>query len=141
MRRHDTSSDPKDSPQALTPKTLKEPNPKNPTNPNYAIMTKSMRVAVSCTGHVGLTSVVCLAYLGHRVGGMDKDNAKVEMLKAGKVPIHEPGLPELLSSVRGKVRSTNEIREAVPEAEVILIAVGTPAEGERRGRHSLRGGR
>jgi len=85
-----------------------------------------LKVAVIGTGYVGLTTGVALAYLGHDVTGMDKDNAKVEMLKAGKVPIHEPGLPELLSSVREKIRFTEEVREAVPEAEVILIAVGTP---------------
>ena len=87
---------------------------------------RSLRVAIIGTGYVGLTTGVALAYLGHHVVGMDKDNAKVEMLKQGKVPIHEPGLGELLSAVRGRIRFTDEIEEATTEAEVILIAVGTP---------------
>ncbi len=87
---------------------------------------RPLKVATIGTGYVGLTTGVALAYLGHHVTGMDKDDAKVEMLKAGEVPIHEPGPSEFFSPVREKIRFTEEIREAVPEAKVILIAVKTP---------------
>ncbi|MGY4706912.1 UDP-glucose dehydrogenase family protein [Candidatus Bipolaricaulota sp. J31] len=87
---------------------------------------RPLKVAVIGTGYVGLTTGVALAYLGHDVIGMDKDRAKIEMLESGEVPIHEPWLPELLSLAESKIRFTREIAETVPEAEVILIAVGTP---------------
>ncbi len=88
----------------------------------------SLKVAIIGTGYVGLTTGAALAYLGHHVIGVDKDVSKVERLKQGDVPIHEPGLPELLSMARGKIGFTHGIHEAVSEAEVILIAVGTPSK-------------
>ncbi|MGC9019570.1 MAG: UDP-glucose dehydrogenase family protein [Candidatus Bipolaricaulaceae bacterium] len=87
---------------------------------------RPLRVAVIGTGYVGLTTGVALAYLGHQVVGVDKDQTKIELLRSGKIPLHEPGLSELLQLVGDRIRFTTEVREAVPKSGVILIAVGTP---------------
>jgi UDPglucose 6-dehydrogenase len=91
-----------------------------------------LKVAIIGTGYVGLTTGLALAFLGHHVIGMDKDKFKVRMLKAGEVPIYEPGLPEFLSTVWERIRFTDDIKEAVPEAEIVVIAVGTPSKENGR---------
>lgn len=87
-----------------------------------------MRVAILGTGYVGLTTGVCLAYLGHKVVCMDPVQSKIEMLRAGRLPIFEPGLAELMEEAGGNLSFTTDYREAVPGAEVIFIAVGTPPQ-------------
>ncbi|MFC2078665.1 UDP-glucose dehydrogenase family protein [Candidatus Bipolaricaulota bacterium] len=86
-----------------------------------------LRVAVIGTGYVGLTTGVSLAFLGHRIVAVDKDINKVEMLKNGKSPIHEYGLDELLMQTREHVHFSGDTAGSVGEADVILIAVGTPS--------------
>jgi UDPglucose 6-dehydrogenase len=86
-----------------------------------------MRVTVVGTGYVGLTTGTALAFLGHQVTCVDIDSAKLAALEAGEVPIHEPGLPELLRLGRERIRFTTEYDEAVREAQVVFIAVGTPS--------------
>src|SRR5690606_40838872 len=66
------------------------------------------------------------AYLGHDVVCVDKDHRKLELLNNGKSPIHEQGLDELLAQVRHRMRFTDDTADAVRDADVILIAVGTP---------------
>lgn len=88
---------------------------------------KSMKVAVIGTGYVGLTTGVTLAYLGHQVTCVDVDPAKLALLWQGKAPIYEPGLEELMELARANLRYTDQYAEAVPEAEVVFIAVGTPS--------------
>ncbi|PZD97739.1 UDP-glucose 6-dehydrogenase [Paenibacillus sambharensis] len=87
-----------------------------------------MNIAVIGTGYVGLVSGVCYAELGNRVYCVDKDPAKVETLRAGGIPIYEPGLGDL--SIRnaeaGRLSFTTDISEAIIEAELVIIAVGTP---------------
>ncbi len=94
-------------------------------------------VAVIGTGYVGLTTAVCLADLGHEVIGVDNDTAKVSTLKAGEPTIFEPGLAELMRRVvkAGRLRFTSDYSEAIPEAEFVFIAVGTPPR--RRGEADL----
>lgn len=91
-----------------------------------------MRVTMVGSGYVGLTTGAALAYIGHHVTCIDTNQEKVLRLQAGEVPIYEPGLPELLSFVRERIRFTTSYRDAVPDADVIFIAVGTPprANGE-----------
>jgi UDPglucose 6-dehydrogenase len=91
-----------------------------------------MRIAMVGTGYVGLVSGACLADFGHEVTCVDKDAAKIDSLRAGRIPIFEPGLDELVSrNVRERRLSfTTELASAVREAEVVFVAVGTPA---RRG--------
>ncbi|MEM3154430.1 MAG: UDP-glucose/GDP-mannose dehydrogenase family protein [Candidatus Woesearchaeota archaeon] len=87
-----------------------------------------MKIAVIGTGYVGLTSAACFAELGHTVIGNDIDSSKIEKLKKGICPIFEAGLPELLSKhlKSGRLSFTVSIKEAIKDAEVIFICVGTP---------------
>ncbi|MBO8140924.1 MAG: UDP-glucose/GDP-mannose dehydrogenase family protein [Firmicutes bacterium] len=84
-----------------------------------------MNVVVVGTGYVGLTTGVGLAYIGHQVMGVDKDPQKLEKLRRFESPIHEPGLEELLRLVPDRLRFTDNL-DAVADADLILIAVGTP---------------
>ncbi len=86
-----------------------------------------LRVAIIGTGYVGLTSGVSLAFLGHHVTAVDKDINKIEMLKNGISPIHEHGLEELLKQTRERTCFSGDTAGSVREADVILIAVGTPS--------------
>jgi UDPglucose 6-dehydrogenase len=85
-----------------------------------------MQVAIIGTGYVGLTTGVCLAYIGHKVSCLDTDEKKIADLKAGKIPIYEPNLTELLEEARPNLHFTSKYSEAIPQAEVVFIAVGTP---------------
>lgn len=85
-----------------------------------------MRVAVIGCGYVGLTTGAVLAYLGHQVHGVEKDLSKLVLLKERRSPIHEHGLEELIRGLRNRFIFTDKSPEAVAEAEVIIIAVGTP---------------
>jgi UDPglucose 6-dehydrogenase len=92
-----------------------------------------MRIAVIGTGYVGLVTGACLAELGNDVVGVDKDEGKVERLGRGEVTIYEVGLPELLDRNLGnRLGFTTDTGEAVREAEIVFITVGTPPgeEGE-----------
>lgn len=87
-----------------------------------------MRVAVIGAGYVGLVTGACLADQGHEVIVVDLDPGKVNAVNAGRAPIHEPGLPQLLSRVAGRtLRGTTDLTAAVSGSEVVLIAVGTPS--------------
>lgn len=85
-----------------------------------------MNVAIIGTGYVGLTTGVCLGFLGHRVTCLDTDEAKMKALCEGRIPIYEPYLTELLADSRRNLRFTTSYADAIPDAEVIFIAVGTP---------------
>jgi UDPglucose 6-dehydrogenase len=90
-----------------------------------------MKIAVVGTGYVGLVAGACFAESGNDVVCVDIDAAKVRLLKAGKVPIYEPGLEELVRRNRqeGRLSFTTALPKAVRDAAVIFIAVGTP-QGE-----------
>lgn len=88
----------------------------------------SLRVAIIGSGYVGLVSGACLAELGHRVTCLDRDPDRVALLNGGGVPIYEPGLAELIARnvAAGRLGFGAELAAAVPAADVVLIAVGTP---------------
>ena len=88
------------------------------------------KIAVIGTGYVGLTTSIGLASLGHQVIGYDLDPVKVELLQAGKLPIHEPGLGEILIDVlgSGNLQSTSVLSEAVTDADFIFTCVPTPQD-------------
>jgi UDPglucose 6-dehydrogenase len=90
-----------------------------------------MRLAVVGTGYVGLVAGVCFAESGNDVICVDKDAAKVEALRAGHMPIYEPGLEELLrrNTAEERLTFTTDLDAAVKASTVVFIAVGTP-EGE-----------
>jgi UDPglucose 6-dehydrogenase len=93
-----------------------------------------MRVVVIGTGHVGLVTSATLAALGHDVVGTDADAEKIAGLQRSILPFHEPGLDELVTEHgrSGKLRFTDDASDAVPQADVAFICVGTPprASGE-----------
>lgn len=91
-----------------------------------------MQLAVVGTGFVGVVTAAVFAKLGHTVIGLDIDAAKVATLNQGKVPFFEPGLAELLQAglAAGKVRFTTSYEETIKQAQVIVIAVGTPSSPE-----------
>ena len=88
-----------------------------------------MRVCVIGTGYVGLVVGTCLAEIGHQVSCVDVDERKINILRAGGLPIYEPGLAEM---VRGNVEGGRlsfftSLAEGIDDAEVVFIAVGTPS--------------
>jgi len=89
-----------------------------------------MRIAVIGTGYVGLVAGTCFAESGNNVVCLDIDEEKVAKLKAGLVPIYEPGLEELLkrNAADGRLTFTTSYADAIPRAEVVFIAVGTPPD-------------
>ncbi|MEO0878078.1 MAG: UDP-glucose/GDP-mannose dehydrogenase family protein [Pseudomonadota bacterium] len=91
-----------------------------------------MRVAMIGTGYVGLVSGACFADFGHDVICVDKDAGKIEKLEQGEIPIFEPGLDDLVAKnvAAGRLSFTTDLEEAVPNADAVFIAVGTPS---RRG--------
>ena len=91
-----------------------------------------MRIVMIGTGYVGLVSGACLSDFGHDVCCVDKDESKVEALREGRIPIFEPGLDELVARnvAAGRLTFTLDLAEALPEADAVFIAVGTPS---RRG--------
>lgn len=89
-----------------------------------------MNLAIIGTGYVGLTTGTCFAEVGHNVVCVDNNQAKVDALLQGKVPIYEPDLEELiLSNVSaGRLHFTTNLAEAVASSEIIFIAVPTPPQ-------------
>ncbi len=87
-----------------------------------------MKIAVIGTGYVGLVTGTCFAESGHQVTCVDVDERKVATLRAGGIPIYEPGLEELVKRnvKEGRLAFTTSYAEAIPGAEVAFIAVGTP---------------
>jgi UDPglucose 6-dehydrogenase len=88
-----------------------------------------MRLAVLGTGYVGLVAGAGFADFGNEVVCVDIDKAKVERLQKGEIPIYEPGLEGLVKHnvAEERLRFSTDIAEAVGQAEVVFIAVGTPA--------------
>ena len=89
-----------------------------------------MKVAIFGTGYVGLVTGTCLAEIGHDVNCIDVDEAKIEGLKKGGLPIYEPGLEPLVvnNHAAGRLHFTTDAAAATAEREIIFIAVGTPPD-------------
>jgi UDPglucose 6-dehydrogenase len=89
-----------------------------------------MKIAIVGTGYVGLPTGVGLAELGNQVVCIDKDPQKIEMLNAGKLTIFEDGLEELFvqNVKRGRIRFTLSMQDGVHDADVVILAVGTPPD-------------
>jgi len=90
-----------------------------------------MRVSLFGLGYVGCVTAACLAKCGHDVLGVDVNADKVGMINAGKSPIIEEGLAEIIleSQIGGRFRATTDPVEAVLNSEVSLVCVGTPSNG------------
>jgi UDPglucose 6-dehydrogenase len=104
-----------------------------------------MRISVVGAGYVGLVTGACLAELGNRVVCLDVDEARIAELKAGRVPIHEPGLEDLIrrNMAAGRLAFTTDPAESVAHGLLQFIAVGTPADedGSADVRHVLKAAR
>ena len=89
-----------------------------------------MRVAIFGTGYVGLVTGTCLAEVGHDVVCVDIDQAKVDGLRQGIIPIYEPGLEPMVKAnhAAGRLGFTTEAAGAVTHGQVVFIAVGTPPD-------------
>lgn len=88
------------------------------------------RVAVLGLGYVGCVTAACLARLGHRVVGVDRDDYKVRNVLAGRAPFFEPGLEDLVREnvAAGRLSASTSIADALKDADIALICVGTPSE-------------
>src|ERR1700689_502363 len=89
-----------------------------------------MKITIIGTGYVGLVTGACLAELGHDVFCLDVDPRKIEILNNGGVPIHEPGLQEIIARTRAARRITfsTDVEASVAHCDVQFIAVGTPPD-------------
>lgn len=89
-----------------------------------------MKISVIGAGYVGLISGICLAEKGHWVICADIDKSKVDKINAGIAPIYEVGLDELMKkNVGNRFGATSNLREAVLDSQISIIAVGTPFNG------------
>ncbi len=91
-----------------------------------------MKIAVVGTGYVGLVTGTCLAETGNTVTCVDINEEKVELMKAGKVPIYEPGLDVLFhrNIEQGRLKFTTKLAEAIADAKIIFLALPTPPDGD-----------
>ncbi len=91
---------------------------------------RAMHISVFGTGYVGLVTGACLAETGHDVICVDVDANRIAGLQAGRIPIHEPGLPDLVraNADAGRLHFTGDAEEAIARTDVIFIAVGTPPD-------------
>jgi UDPglucose 6-dehydrogenase len=91
-----------------------------------------MKIAVIGTGYVGLVSGAGFSDFGHHVVCVDIDQERVAALRRGEIPIHEPGLPELVrrNATVGRLSFTTNTAEAVAGAQLAIIAVGTPSAAD-----------
>src|SRR3954463_9574963 len=89
-----------------------------------------MDISIIGSGYVGLVTGACFADVGHNVVCVDNDPRKVEALQAGKVPIYEPGLEDVINRnvSAGRLRFTGDIRDGVDNSQIVFIAVPTPQQ-------------
>jgi UDPglucose 6-dehydrogenase len=87
-----------------------------------------MKIAIIGAGYVGLVTAACLSEFGFDVTCVEREKRKIDQLLAGEVPFYEPGLAKIVTNnvEAGRLKFTGQISEAVPDASVVFIAVGTP---------------
>ncbi|CAN7433348.1 UDP-glucose/GDP-mannose dehydrogenase family protein [Trinickia sp. LjRoot230] len=89
-----------------------------------------MKITIIGTGYVGLVTGACLAEIGNDVFCLDVDARKIDILNSGGVPIHEPGLREIIARTRahGRIRFSTDVKASVEHGDIQFIAVGTPPD-------------
>jgi UDPglucose 6-dehydrogenase len=89
-----------------------------------------MKITIIGTGYVGLVTGACLAEIGHDVFCLDVDPRKIDILNNGGIPIHEPGLQEIIARTRaaGRITFSTDVEASVAHGEIQFIAVGTPPD-------------
>ena len=85
-----------------------------------------MKIAMIGTGYVGLVSGVCFSDFGHEVVCVDKNPQKIEMLKAGEVPIYEPGLEDLVQRNKERLHFELDVAPLMEHARLLFVCVDTP---------------
>ena len=87
-------------------------------------------IAVLGLGYIGCVSAACLAKLGYRVIGVDRDEHKVQSVRSGQAPFYEPGLEDLVRAgvETGSLSATTSLSDGIREADVAFVCVGTPSE-------------
>ena len=88
------------------------------------------KIAVLGLGYIGCVSAACLAQLGHRVTGIDRDEHKVSSVVTGRAPFYEPGLEELVraNAAAGRLTASSSLPDGIADADIALVCVGTPSE-------------
>ncbi len=88
-----------------------------------------MKISIFGLGYVGAVSLACLTRDGHQVVGVDIDRSKLELIAAGKTPVVEEGMVDLMreAAASGRVSVTTDTRQAVMDSEISLVCVGTPS--------------
>src|SRR5262245_28555788 len=88
-----------------------------------------MRISIFGLGYVGAVSLACLARDGHRVIGVDIDASKLDLIRTGRSPVIEEGMPALMEKVvrSGRVVVTDDVETAIRGTDISLICVGTPS--------------
>jgi len=89
-----------------------------------------MKITVIGGGYVGLTTGICLAYVGHDVCIVERDQAKIGLLLDGVLPIYEPGLDQVWHSCSERVVFRDHVSHEVANSDLIVIAVGTPSSSD-----------
>ena len=89
-----------------------------------------MRISIFGMGYVGAVCTACLAQRGHQIIGVDVSKHKVELINAGKSPIVEPGLEELLTAGKnsGHIRATSDYMDAIQNSDITMVCVPTPSK-------------
>ena len=91
-----------------------------------------MKITVVGAGYVGLVTGACLSEMGNHVVCLDVDQRKIDGLQVGIIPIHEPGLTELIkrNAAAGRLQFTTDVAAAVGHGTLQFIGVGTPPESQ-----------
>ncbi|PYL43209.1 MAG: UDP-glucose 6-dehydrogenase, partial [Verrucomicrobia bacterium] len=91
-----------------------------------------MDLSIIGSGYVGLVTGACFADVGHNVTCVDNDAHKIEILRAGRVPIYEPGLEELIhrNVAAHRLHFSGSIKEGVDNSQIVFIAVPTPPQSD-----------
>ena len=89
-----------------------------------------MKITIYGSGYVGLVTGACLAQVGNQVLCVDIDSEKIDMLNTGQIPIHEPGLDDIIQSniAAGRIEFTTDPAKGVAHGLFQFIAVGTPPD-------------
>jgi GDP-mannose 6-dehydrogenase len=90
-----------------------------------------MDIAIFGLGYVGAVSAACLSTAGHTVVGVDSNAGKADLINAGRSPVVETGVDEMIASAvaEGRLRATTDHRAAIRESELAIVCVGTPSRG------------
>lgn len=100
------------------------------TNRVDMVQSSETKIAVLGLGYVGCVTAACLAQIGHRVVGIDRDEFKVQSVLDGRAPFFEPDLDELVQQnvARGRLSAAVSVAQGLQDADIALICVGTPSE-------------